>query len=328
MKKIIFLFTIACMACTSPKELKTMGSIERLDPALDNYIDVNSVPEIIAEGFDWSEGPVWIEQEKMLLFSDVPKNIIYKWTEEKGLEKFLEPSGYTGNVPRGGEMGSNGLTLNNDGKLVMCQHGDRRVAMLNADYKNPTADFTTLAGDYQGKKFNSPNDVVFDKQGNFYFTDPPYGLLKNVADSSKEIPFQGVYKVKPDGTVILLTDTLTRPNGIGLSPDYQTLYIGNSDGPVAKWYSFTISGDSLTNAKIFYWTKYKEGEKGAPDGLRVHSSGAVFASGPGGIWIFDPTGKALGRIVIPEATANCEFSADEKTLFTTSDNYLLRVKLK
>jgi gluconolactonase len=264
----------------------------------------------------------------MLLFSDVPTNIMYKWTEENGLEKYLEPSGYTGDIQRGGEMGSNGLTLNNEGNLVLCQHGDRRIAMLNSDFKNPKPDFTTLSGSYDGKRFNSPNDVIFDNQGNFYFTDPPYGLLKNMEDSSKELSYQGVYKVKPDGSIILLVDTLTRPNGIGLSPDDKTLYIGNSDGPIAKWYSFNIQGDSLTNARIFYWTNYKEGEKGAPDGLRVHSSGAVFASGPGGIWIFDSTGKALGRILIPEATANCEFSADEKVLFTTSDNFLLRVNLK
>ena len=328
MKNSLLLLSTLIIACSPKKEIKTMGSIERLDPALDNYVDVNAKPEIVAEGFDWSEGPVWVESENMLLFSDVPTNIIYKWTEAIGLEKYLEPSGYTSDIPRGGEMGSNGLTLSNDGKLVLCQHGDRRVAMLNSDFKNPQPEFTTLAGSYDGKRFNSPNDVIFDKKGNFYFTDPPYGLLKNVNDSSKELSFQGVYKVKPDGSIFLLVDTLTRPNGIGLSPDNQTLYIGNSDGPVAKWYSFKIQGDSLTDAKIFYWMKYKEGEKGAPDGLRVHSSGAIFASGPGGIWIFDPSGKALGRILIPEATSNCEFSGDEKTLFTTSDNYLLRIKLK
>lgn len=299
-----------------------------MDVALDALIDSSVQPEIIAEGFDWSEGPVWIDSEKMLLFSDVPKNIVYKWTEANGLEKFLEPSGYTGSVARGGEMGSNGLTLNNEGQLVLCQHGDRRVARLESDFKKPQPNFKTLAGDYQGKMFNSPNDVAFDKQGNFYFTDPPYGLLKLTEDSSKQIPFQGVYKVKPDGTVILLVDSLTRPNGIALSPDEKTLYVANSDGPVAKWYSFELAGDSLANAKIFFWTKYVEGEKGAPDGLRVHKSGNIFATGPGGVWIFDATGKVLGKIKIPEATANCAFSADLKTLFTTSDNFVLRIPLK
>ncbi len=328
MNKISYLILAVILACTAPKEKKTMGSVERLDPALDNLLSADSQPEIIAEGFDWSEGPVWIEKENMLLFSDVPKNIVYKWTEAKGLEKYLEPSGYTGSTPRGGEMGSNGLTLNNEGQLVLCQHGDRRVALLNSDYQNPNSDFKTLAGDFNGKKFNSPNDVAFDKQGNFYFTDPPYGLLKQVQDSSKEIPFQGVYKVKPDGTIILLVDSLTRPNGIALSPDEKTLYVANSDRPVAKWYSFDVAGDSLINAKIFFWTKYVEGVKGSPDGLRVHSSGTIFATGPGGIWIFDSSGKVLGKIKLPEATANCEFSLDEKTLFMTSDNFLLRLTMK
>jgi gluconolactonase len=328
MRKLIVLLPILLISCLTTKEKRAMGSVERVDAALDVLIASNIQPEIIAEGFEWSEGPVWIDKENMLLFSDVPKNIVYKWTEANGLEKFLEPSGYTSDVPRGGEMGSNGLTLNNLGQLVLCQHGDRRVALLESDYQNPKPNFKTLAGDYQGKIFNSPNDVVFDNQGNFYLTDPPYGLLKQTEDSSKQIPFQGVYKVKPDGSVILLVDSLTRPNGIGLSPDEKTLYVANSDGPVAKWYSFELAGDSLTNAKIFFWTKYVEGEKGAPDGLRVHKSGNIFATGPGGVWIFNPTGKVLGKIKIPEATANCGFGPDQKVLYTTSDNFILRIPLK
>lgn len=316
------------IACAAPKDKKFVGSIERLDPALDQLIAREAQPEIIGEGFDWSEGPVWIESEKMLLFSDVPKNIIYKWTEEKGIETFLTPSGYTGTIPRGGEPGANGLTLNKEGQLVICQHGDRRVALLTAPFKKPKPEFKTLADNYQGKKLNSPNDVVVDNQGNLFFTDPPYGLLKNVNDSSKQTPFQGVYKVKPDGTVILLVDSLTRPNGIALSPDQQTLYVANSDQPVAKWYSFHIKGDSLTDAKIFYSTKYADGEKGAPDGMRVDKNGNLFATGPGGIWIFNEAGKVLGRIHLPEATANCAFSADGKMLFLTSDMYLLRMKLQ
>jgi len=328
MKKLIYLALAVVIACAPPKEKKLMGTIERIDPALDNLMDASTQPEIIGEGFDWSEGPVWIEKEKMLLWSDVPKNIIYKWTEAKGQEKFLEPSGYTGSIQRGGEMGSNGLTLNNLGQLVLCQHGDRRVALLNSDFQNPAADFTTLAGLYDGKKFNSPNDVTFDKQGNFYFTDPPYGLPKQVEDSTKEIPFQGVYKVKPDGTVILLVDSLTRPNGVALSPDEKTMYIANSDGPIAKWYSFELQGDSIASGKIFFSYKMIESEKGGPDGLRVHSNGTIISSGPGGLWIFDSSAKVLGRVKLPEATANCELSADEKTLFITSDNFVLKMSLK
>ncbi len=316
------------VACSSKKEFNTLGSIERTDAALDAIIDSDAVIEIIGEGFEWSEGPVWIDKENMLLFSDVPKNIVYKWTEAGGLEKYLEPSGYTGTPPRGGEMGSNGLTVNNEEQLVLCQHGDRRVALLTSDFKQPKSTFKTLADNYNGKKFNSPNDVIFDREGNFYFTDPPYGLIKQMEDSTKEIPFQGVYKVKPDGTVILLVDSLTRPNGIGLSPDEKTLYVANSDGPRAKWYSFGIQNDSLVNARIFYVTDYVEGEKGAPDGLKVNSNGTIFSTGPGGIWIFDPTGKPLGKIKLPEAAANCALSPDENTLYITADMYLLRVTLR
>jgi len=325
LKYYVLLFVL--IACAPTKQKKLVGSIEKFDPTLDQLIAPGTQAEIIGEGFEWSEGPVWVESEKMLLFSDVPKNIIYKWTEEKGVEPFLTPSGYTGSVPRGGEPGSNGLTLNNEGQLALCQHGDRRVALFNSSFKDPKPEFKTLTDNYEGKLLNSPNDLVYDKQGNLYFTDPPYGLLKNVNDSSKQIPFQGVYKVKPDGKVILLVDSLTRPNGIALSPDQHTLYVANSDQPLAKWYSFHIKGDSLADAKIFYSTKYAEGEKGAPDGLRVDKNGNLFATGPGGIWIFSPEGKALGRIRLPEATANCAFSADGKTLYATSDMYLLRIKL-
>jgi len=320
---LIFLLVVAC----APKEKKLVGEVERLDPALDQLIAPGTQAEIIGEGYTWSEGPVWVESEKMLLFSDVPQNTIFKWTEEKGVEPYLKPSGYTGTIPRGGEPGSNGLTLNNEGQLVMCQHGDRRVAQLMSSFKEPKPEFKTLADNYQGKKLNSPNDVVVDKQGNLFFTDPPYGLLKNVNDSSKQTPFQGVYKVKTDGTVILLVDSLTRPNGIALSPDQQTLYVANSDKPLAKWYSFHIKGDSLTDAKIFHSEKYVEGENGAPDGLRVDKNGNLFATGPGGIWIFNSEGKVLGRFKLPQATANCTFSPDGKTLFMTSHMYLLKLKI-
>jgi gluconolactonase len=328
MRNLILLSLLLAACSTKPKEVKTTGSIERTDPALDQIITNDATIEILAEGYNWSEGPVWVEKENMLLFSDVPENIVYKWTEEKGAEVYLTPSGYTGTSPREGEEGSNGLTLNNEGQLVLCQHGDRRVALLTADLKNPTPDFKTLAGDYNGKKFNSPNDLVFDKQGNLYFTDPPYGLVNQMNDSTKEIPFQGVYKVKPDGTVILLVDSLTRPNGIGLSPDDKTLYVANSDGPKAKWYSFDLQGDSIASGKIFFSTDYVEGEKGAPDGFKVSSDGTIFSSGPGGIWIFSPTAKVLGKIKLPEAAANCALSADEKTLYITNDMYLLRVKMR
>lgn len=328
---ISFSFAIAALlfSCKPSAEKKNIGSIEVLDPALEQLIDVNAVPEILGEGFEWSEGPVWVEQHSMLLFSDIPNNAIMKWTEEKGVELYLKPAGFTGQDSfKGSEGGSNGLLINSKGQLVLCQHGDRRVAVMEASLDAPTPNFITLADRFEEKRFNSPNDAVFDQSGNLFVTDPPYGLPGYMDDPDKETPYQGVYKVKPDGQVILLVDSLTRPNGIGFSPDEKTLYVANSDGPKAKWYAFDVDGDSLKNARIFYSTEYNEGEKGAPDGLKVSKSGHIFATGPGGVWIFDPTGKALGRIRIPEATANCAFSKDEEYLYMTSDMFLVRLRLR
>jgi len=331
--RLISIITVAAIftmqACAPEKKIRPFGSIEVFDPALEALIDTKAVPEILGEGYEWSEGPVWVEKHRMLLFSDIPNNAIMKWTEEKGVEPFLSPSGYTGAQPfKGSEGGSNGLLISPEGQLVLCQHGDRRLAVMEAPFDAPSPAFKTIADRYDGKRFNSPNDAVYDKSGNLYLTDPPYGLPGYMDDPEKELPFQGVYKVKPDGSVILLVDSLTRPNGIGFSPDEKTLYVANSDGPKAKWYAFDVIGDSLTNARIFYSTEYPEGEKGAPDGLKVSKTGHIFATGPGGVWIFDPSGKALGRIRLPEATANCAFSADEAYLFMTSDMYLVRLKLK
>ena len=197
-----------CLSCQTAQETKTIGSIERLDPALDSILSSEARIEIIAEGFEWSEGPLWIEGQNMLLFSDVPKNIVYKWTEEKGAQPYLSPSGYTGSEPRGGEMGSNGLLLDDEGNLILCQHGDRRLAMMMAPLDLPKAEFVTIADNFNGKRLNSPNDAIF-RNYDFYFTDPPYGLEKRMEDSLKEIPFQGVYRVPEYGGISLLIDMLS-----------------------------------------------------------------------------------------------------------------------
>lgn len=317
-------------SCNTSKEVKTIGSIERIDPSINDIIGENAVIEILADGYDWSEGPVWIESQKMLLYSDVPKNIVYKWTEEKGAEVYLTPSGYTGTTPtQSGEPGSNGLTLDNDGRLVLCQHGDRRVSRMDAPLDQPKPVFTALTSNYEGKKFNSPNDVDFRSNGDFFFTDPPYGLpTQDESDSTKEILFQGVYKVSADGKITLLIDSLTRPNGIALTPDERTIIVGNSDPKKAIWYAFDLTeNDSVTNARIFY-NATGEKEQGSPDGLKIDNNGNVFASGPGGIWIFNKDAKVIGKIKIPAHTANCAFADNDKTLYITSDNYLLRVKLR
>ncbi len=331
MKKNLLGITIAILfASCITAQRKTLGSIERIDPEINSIIRSNATIEIIGEGFEWTEGPLWVEKYRMLLFSDVPKNTIYKWTEQKGTEVYLTPSGYTGVVARGGETGSNGLKLTTDGRLLLCQHGNRQVAVMNAPLDAPKPVFVSIANNYKGKKFNSPNDAVIRSNGDIFFTDPPYGLEKGMEDSTKELPFQGVYKVGKDGKVTLLTDSITRPNGIGLTTDEKTLIVANSDGNKLVWYAFDLSpGDSLTNGRIFRDASAEsKSEKGGPDGFKITRQGYMFATAPGGIWVFNKGGKLIGKIKIPEATSNCVLSDDEKTLYVTADMYVLRVKLQ
>lgn len=337
MKKITsYLFLFFIIACNnnqaSEKEemnYKKTGTIERLDPSLDSIIDTKAQAEIIAEGFEWSEGPLWIENHKMLLFSDVPRDTVFKWTEEKGKEVYLTPSGYSSSTERGGEMGSNGLLLDKDGNLVLCQHGNRQMAKMNAPLDKPAPEYISIANLYDGHKFNSPNDAVYNSAGELFFTDPPYGLEKNMDDPKKEIPFQGVYKVKTNGEVVLITDSITRPNGIAFMPGEKTLIVANSDPEKPNWYAFDAGdNDTFTNGRIFYSAVGHETEKGLPDGFKIDRNGNVFATGPGGIWIFNKEGKVLGKIKLDEATSNCALSPDEKTLYITNDMYVLRLKMR
>ena len=338
MKKCIIYFVAALSACTNnpsnTKEepmYKTIGSIERLDPALDKIISANAKIEVIADGFEWSEGPLWVENQKMLLFSDVPMNTIYKWTEAKGKEVYLKPSGYTGAEPSVcKEPGSNGLTFDKSGNLVLCQHGNRQMAKMDAPLDKPEPKFITLADKFNGKRFSSPNDAVFNSGGELFFTDPPYGLqTQDDSDTKKEIAFNGVYKVKANGEVILLVDSITRPNGIALTPDEKKLIVACSDGAHPNWYMFDINGDSLANGKIFY-SAAEEAKtmRGSPDGFKIDKNGNVFASGPGGIYIFNSEGKKLGMIKLDDAASNCALSPDEKTLYITNDMKLVRVKMR
>jgi gluconolactonase len=309
----------------------TTGTIDRFDTALDAIVSKEAKAEIIAEGFDWSEGPLWIEKHNMLLFSDVPANTVYKWEEEKGKEIYLQPSGYTGLTPsKCKEPGSNGLTLDNNGKLVLCQHGNRQVARMDAPLDKPAADFTPLATVFNGKRFSSPNDVVVSRAGEIFFTDPPYGLeTQDDTDPKKEIAWNGVYKVKKDGTVLLLTDSITRPNGIALFPGEQRLLVANSDPAKPNWYVWDIKGDALSNGRVFYSAAgYDKSWSGLPDGFKIDKNGTVFATGPGGVYIFNSEGKKLGLVRLENATSNCALSPDEKTLYITNDMYVLRIKMR
>jgi gluconolactonase len=300
-----------------------LGTIERLDPALDELLPKRAVMERLAEGFDWSEGPVWMPGG-YLLFSDVPLNTIFKWDPHSGVSIFLQPSGYTGTVPRGGEPGSNGLTHDKQGRLIACQHGDRRVARLE------NGKFVSVADRYDGNRFNSPNDVVVKSNGDLYFTDPPYGLVKNMDDPAKEIKFQGVYRVSADGKVTLLTDEVTRPNGLAFSPDEKVLYVASSDPQKAIWMAYPVKDDgTLGNGRVLLdVTSSVKSKKGLPDGLKVDQRGNLWATGPGGVLIISPAGKHLGTLATGEATANCAWGDDGSTLYITADMYLCRVRTK
>ncbi len=338
MKKLIFVsFSVIVMGCNNNQQSKTqelttikIGTIERLDSSLNEIISPGAQAEIISEGYEWSEGPVWVESHKMLLFSDVPRDTIYKWTEEKGKEVYLTPSGYSGTIKRGGEMGSNGLILDKDGNLVLCQHGNRQMAKMDAPFDKPEPKYIPIADNYNGKKFNSPNDAVYNSAGELFFTDPPYGLEKQMTDPKKETPFQGVYKVKTSGEVVLITDSLTRPNGIAFLPGEKTLIVANSDPDKPNWYAFDAGdNNTFTNGRIFYSAAgHGQEEKGLPDGFKVDKNGNIFASGPGGIWIFNKEAKLLGKIKLTEAASNCALTPDEKTLFITNDMYVLRIKMR
>ncbi len=312
----------------APNQL--IGSVEVLDEAMIDLVSSDAQLEVLSEGFVWSEGPVWVSNGEFLLFSDVPTNQIYYWSEGNEARVFLEPSGYTGSKERGGSLGSNGLTLDSEGNLVITQHGDRRIVQLGALLSDPEPVYDTIVDRYEGARYNSPNDLVYHSSGALYFTDPPYGLDPQMADSAKELEIHGVYRVTPDGTVTLLEAGLSRPNGLAFSPDEKTLYVANSDPENAIWMAYDVLPDGgIENGRIFFdaTSLVKEGLLGLPDGLKVDLAGNLFATGPGGVLVFNPEGTHLGTINTTQRTANCAFGDDGRTLYITAHGYLLRIPL-
>lgn len=307
----------------------TLTHIEVLDPEAEKLVEKNTKAEILGEGFKWSEGPCWLKDQQKLIFSDAPQNTIFSWTEKDSIQVYLKPSGYTSDVPRTGEVGSNGLVVNKKGKLVLCQHGDRRIAEMLPPLDKPEPKFKTLADKFEGKRFSSPNDIFADSKGNYYFTDPPYGLENQEKDSTKETKVEGVYRINADSSVELLIDSLTRPNGVIVSNDGKKLYVSNSDPDKAIWvvYDIDVAG-KISNGKVFMDATEKAAtEKGLPDGLCMNSKGYIFATGPGGVWIFNPAGKHIGTIKTKVAASNVALDDTESYLYITAHMYLIRVKL-
>lgn len=326
MKKYISIFLFFGFLILHSQK-NTIGSLEFLDPEMEKLIDKNAKIELLADGFGWAEGPVWVDKLDGVLFSDVPNNKVYMWNENEGLSIFLEPSGMTNYSPTSKTDGSNGLALDSKGNLILCQHGDRRVARLKySNFKSPS--FEIIVDNYRGKRLNSPNDLVFDKSGSIYFTDPPYGLKMKDDDTLKELNFNGIYKWSESKGIELLSISMKRPNGIILSKDEKTVYVGNSDKDNNVIIAFD-NDNGLKNERIFFdGNKLSKSRIGLFDGLKLHSSGIIFTTGPGGVLLLDPKGKHLGTIMPGKATANCAFDSDESYLYLTSDNVLARIKLK
>ncbi|MBD2701799.1 SMP-30/gluconolactonase/LRE family protein [Spirosoma sp. BT702] len=321
-------------AQTSP--LPTIGQVVRADPRLDKLILPDTKIEVLADGFMWTEGPVWVKSEAFLLFSDIPQNTIYKWTDKEGVTTFLKPSGYTGVGTYGDEPGSNGLAIDKQGRLISCEHGDRRITAMPV---NGGGGKRTLADNFNGKRFNSPNDVAVHSNGSYYFTDPPYGMPKKEKDPGRETDGYGVYRIAPErngvaGAVSIVVSDLSRPNGIALSPDEKTLFVAQSDPlrPVVMAYPIQADG-SVGKGRIVFGPENmkKQGLEGGFDGMKVDRDGNLWVTGSGGVLVLAPTQGTgpydfLGHIKIGAATANCAWGDDGTVLYITADMYLCRIR--
>ncbi|MDO6444159.1 SMP-30/gluconolactonase/LRE family protein [Colwellia sp. 1_MG-2023] len=330
-----------------PGAEESIGSIEIYDNRAYKYLDEKTLISVRGKGFDWVEGPVWIKEHNFLLFTDIPKNIIRKFDSKQGVSVYLRNVGFDEPSDKG--PGANGLLVNQDNQLVLMRTGKRTVSLLDSDILNPQNTFVDLVSGYNDMRLNGTNDGVFDNRGNLYFTDPPIGLDTvfnqdkklvekqykwplNRARRVQETPYAGIYRLSAKGRLELLDSSLTVPNGIGLSPDENTLYVAVSDKNASAWYSFDIQENGkLTNKQTFYDAQHligQMGEQGYPDGMAVHSSGVIFATGPGGVWLFDEKGNVLAKIKTGLLTSNCTFTTNEEYLFITADDYLLSVALK
>tara|TARA_B100001105_G_scaffold186664_1_gene151249 strand:- start:2840 stop:3814 length:975 start_codon:yes stop_codon:yes gene_type:complete len=295
------------------------GTLLRIDPAMDALVPANARIEKLSGGFAFTEGPVWHRRFGHLMFSDLRNNAIHIWDDAEGLSTFMQPV-FEGESETS-SVGSNGLNIDSQGRLILMEHGNRQVSRIE------NGNTVVLADNYQGKRLNSPNDSAYRSDGWLYFTDPPYGLAGLEDDPARELGFNGIYRLSPDGELELLESGQTRPNGIAFSPDERTLYVANSDAENKVWMAYAVKDDgTLGTARVFYDVN-DQNETGAADGLKVDVAGNLFATGPGGVWIFDASGKHLGTIKPDEVPANVAWGDDGSTLYMTARTGLYRIRL-
>lgn len=307
--------------------LPAIGGVRRFSPALDAIVAPDTKVEALAAGFKWAEGPVWVRRGGYLLFSDVPANTIHRWSRGRSAEPFLHPSGLAGDDPAIREGGANGLAIDASGALVMCDSGNRALARFDFAAKRKTF----LVERYESKRFNSPNDLAISKSGAIYFTDPSFGLKDLNASPVKELAFNGVFRLAPDGALTLIDDTLEYPNGIALSPDETMLYVSNctDKNPILRAYRLDTDGVPVSAVTLFDAKPLmKPDSPGWPDGMKTDASGSIFMGGPGGILVISPAGELLGVIGAGRSIANCAFGEDGRTLFLTAKDTLARIRLK
>ncbi len=329
MKTLIVVVPILTFAACSSKpdaagapETSPAGFIARMDPGLDRIVPASARIEKVAGGFQFTEGPLWRPEANALWFSDVVGNVVRQWSPDGGVTEILRPGGYDRNdAPAGSFIGPNGMIADKDGAVLLCQHGNRRIVRIARDRK-----VSTYLERFEGKRLNSPNDLVYRSDGSLYFTDPPYGLVKQDDDPEKDLKFNGVYRYA-NGVLEVLVKDMSRPNGIAFSPDERTLYVANSDPARKVWMAYDVApGGRISNGRVFFDVTAEKSD-GLPDGMKVDAEGNLYCTGPGGVWIFSPGGKHLGTIKPPETPANCNWGADQTTLYMTARTGIYRVKL-
>lgn len=313
------------LAATGIDPAPAAPRLEPLDPEFTRLLPASVTIDKLTDGHIWLEGPAWDGRRGWLLFTDIPRNVVLRWRPGLGIDRFLEPSGYTGSAPFAGrEPGANGLAFDARGRLVLAEHGDRRVARLEPDGRK-----TTLADRYAGRRLNSPNDVLYDRAGNLYFTDPPFGLPGTFADPARELDFCGVYRLAPDGTLTLLTRALQAPNGIALAPDESVLYVTDVGARRPAWWAFPLRRDgSLGAGRVFRdAAPFQRNGPGGPDGLETDRAGNLYASGPGGLYVFAPDARLLGRVDFGSAVSNVAWGERNESLYVTAGTAVYRIDL-